>query len=66
MTTSPITPDTKRLAKRAAGFVPNPDLERITQEVAAGTITPTPTLRMELGYYQSAKDAARAAERKTA
>jgi hypothetical protein len=36
-------------------------LERLIEDVAEGRITPTPETRMSLGFYQSAKAAARAA-----
>ncbi len=40
-------------------------LERLIEETAAGRITPTPELRMAVGHYKIAKDAARATRKES-
>ena len=36
-------------------FTPNPTMEQLIRDVAAGKITPSPESRMAMGYYQSDK-----------
>jgi hypothetical protein len=36
-------------------------LEQLIKDVVEGKVTPTPEVRMAMGFYTSAKDAARAA-----
>ncbi len=63
MTESPhITArERRKRTSLAATFVDDASLERFIEEAAEGKHPVTPALRMRIGYYKIAKDAARAA-----
>lgn len=57
MSTNQTEYERKRAQRRASAFTSDPAMERLSKDIREGRLTPSPALRMQVGFYESSKKA---------